>query len=148
MIADKCSRSNEALLRQMRATQNVIKNKFRTACALRREHDRDANQTLQSLTTTAKAHTTLSSHSSPQMTITNETVSKKSAQDFSHRKQSKNTTLQSSGLTIKSNSKNMNVDELCIKLRILIHSHHAYSLHRMREISLIVNKLRELKAIL
>lgn len=142
MNADKCSRSNEIMLRQMTATRNVIKNKFRKACAFRLEHVRDANRALHSLITAA---------------TTNESESKKSAHDFSLRKQSKNNMPQL-GLAIKSdlnkkikscsrgNVNNVNnPNKLCAKLRKLLNSQNTDSPQRTREIRAIVNKLHELE---
>lgn len=126
----------------MTSTRNVIKKKFRKACASRLERDRDANRALQPLTTAATTVTTSLSSSPlppPPPTITNES-------------ESKNNTMQL-GLAINSYSqRNVNntndPNELCAKLRLLLNSKNGDSLHRTREISSIVNKLHGLEIIL
>lgn len=135
MNADNCSsRSNESMLGQMTATRNVINNKFRKACAIRIEHERDANRTLQTLATASAA--------AAKVTVrTNDSESKKRASDYSLRKQTKNSTPQ---LALAINDPNV----LCSKLRILINLQNVDSVSRTKEISSVVNKLHELGIII
>lgn len=99
-------------------TRNVIMNKFKKACSIRLEHERDVNQSMKPLTA-------LPTSSSKTMIDAIEIESSE-----------------------KNNEMHDNPNELCLKLKVLMQSWFAGNVEHTHEISSIIAKLRELEIIM
>lgn len=114
-------------MNQKTTTQNVIRNKFQKAYANRLEHEQDVEQSM-------KSHT-VSPLPTPASPITTTSVTTTIPA----------TTTSSDAKT--NNEMQFDPNQLCDKLRVLMNSPVADSLHQKREISFIIKKLRELEII-
>lgn len=105
---------------KLSVTQNVIRNKFKKACANRLEHEHDVDQAMKPFL----------------MESSNEVTSSSTA------------ALTKNSKEVGNEKKQYNSNELCERLRLLLTSRIVGSVNHTQEINTIISELRELEILI